>query len=76
MALRNLRVIGPDGDKTLAEWDTDAVSPDQLRQIEIEFDRRMEQGFFAADITDSRNVLINKFDPNAHILLIPPVKGG
>ena len=66
MALRNLRVIGPDGDKTLAEWDTDTASSEQLRQIEIEFDKKMQQGFFAADITGGRNVLIKKFDPNAH----------
>ena len=76
MALRNLRLIGPDGDKTLADWDTDTVSSERLQQIEIEFDRKMRKGFFAADITDGRNVLINKFDPNANILLIPPVKGG
>jgi hypothetical protein len=36
----------------------------------------MRQGFFAADITDGRNILIKKFDPNADTLLIPPVKGG
>ena len=76
MALRNLRLIGPDGDKTLADWDTDTVSTERLQQIEIEFERKMQQGFFAADITDGKNVLIRKFDPNANILLIPPVKGG
>jgi hypothetical protein len=36
----------------------------------------MRQGFFAADVTEGRNVLINKFDPKANILLIPRVRGG
>jgi hypothetical protein len=76
MALRNLRVIGPDGDTTLAEWDTDTVSSDELHEIESKFDRKMQQGFIAADITNGRNVLIKKFDRNAQILLIPQVKGG
>jgi hypothetical protein len=76
MALRNVRVIGPDGDKTLAEWDTDTVSPEQLDDIEAQFNQKMRQGFFAADITDGRNILIKKFDPEANILLIPRVRGG
>jgi len=76
MALRNVRVIGPDGDRTLAEWDTDTVSPEQLDEIEMQFNQKMRQGFFAADITDGRNVLIKKFDPKANILLIPRVRGG
>jgi len=76
MALRNVRVIGPDGDKTLAEWDTETVSREQLDEIEAQFQQKMRQGFFAADITDGRNVLINKFDPKANILLIPRVRGG
>jgi len=68
--------MGPEGDKHLAEWDTETVSSQQLREIEIEFEEKVRQGFFAADITDGRNVFINKFDANAEILLIPAVKGG
>jgi hypothetical protein len=64
------------GDKTLKEWDTEKLNPEQLREIETEFNSRMQQGFFAADITDGRNVLIKQFDPNADTLLIPAVKGG
>ena len=76
MALRNVRVIGPDGDKTLAEWDTETISQKQLDDIETQFNQKMRQGFFAADVTEGRNVLINKFDPKANILLIPRVRGG
>jgi len=65
-----------DGDKTLAEWDTETLSSQRRREIEMEFSAKMEQGFFAAAVAEGRNVLIRKFDPNADILLIPPVKGG
>ena len=76
MALRKMRVMGTAGDKTLAEWDTETLSSQRAREIEIDFDAKLRQGFFAADITDGRNILINKFDPNADTLLIPPVRGG
>jgi hypothetical protein len=76
MALRSIRMICAFGDKTLKEWDSEKLSPEQLREIEAEFNSRMQQGFFAADITDGRNVLIKQFDPNADTLLIPAVKGG
>ncbi len=64
------------GDKTLAEWDTGTVSPQQLGEIEREFNEKIAQGWFAADISDKRDVLIREFDPNAEILLIPRVQGG
>ena len=76
MALRKMRMLCAGGDRTLAEWDTDTVSPQQLEELEAEFNLRMKQGFFAADLTDGRNVLITRFDPNADTLLIPRVKGG
>jgi len=76
MALRKMRVMGTAGDKTLAEWDTETLSPERLHEIEVEFEAKRRQGFFAADITDGRNILVNKFDPNADTLLIPPVRGG
>ena len=76
MALRKLRMICAGGDKTLAEWDTETVSSQRLAGIEKEFKEKMAEGWFAADITDQRNVLIRKFDPNAEILLIPRVQGG
>ena len=76
MAVRKLCVLCPDGDRTLAEWDTCTITPDELRQIESEFEVKMRQGFFAADVTDGRNKLIKEFDRNAHILLIPRVQGG
>jgi len=76
MALRKMRVLCAGGDKTLAEWDAATVDAKQLNEIEAEFNARMRQGFFAADITDGRNVLVTKFDPNADTLLIPRVQGG
>jgi hypothetical protein len=39
-------------------------------------DRKGIQGWFAADISEKRDVLIREFDPNAEILLIPRVQGG
>lgn len=76
MALRKLRMMCAGGDKTLAEWDTDSVSDERLAEIENEFREKMAQGWFAADITDKKDVLIQNFDPDAEILLIPRVQGG
>ena len=76
MALKKLRMICAGGDKTLAEWDTDTVSPQRLVEIEKEFNDKVAQGWFAADISDKRDVLIREFDPHAEILLIPRVQGG
>jgi len=76
MALRKLRMICVDGDKTLAEWDTETVSPQRLAEIEREFNKKIADGWFAADITDKKDILIRKFDPDAEILLIPRVQGG
>jgi hypothetical protein len=69
-------MMGVCGDKTLAEWDTDTVTPERLAEIEKEFREKVAQGWFAADITDKRNVLIRDFDPQAEILLMPRVQGG
>jgi hypothetical protein len=76
MALKKLRMICAGGDKTLAEWDTETVTAQRLTEIETEFKEKMAQGWFAADISDKRDVLIREFDPNAEILLIPRVMGG
>jgi hypothetical protein len=64
------------GDKVIAEWNTDEISPDRLTEIETEFREKMAAGFFAVDIHEKRNQLIREFDPNAEILLIPRVQGG
>ena len=64
------------GDKVIAEWDTDEISPDRLTEIETEFREKMAAGFFAVDIHEKRNQLIREFDTNAEILLIPRVQGG
>ena len=76
MALRKLRMLSAAGDEALAEWDTETLSPQRLQEIESEFNEKMRQGFFAVDITEGRNQLIRKFDPNAETLLIPAVRGG
>jgi hypothetical protein len=76
MALKRLRMICAGGDKTLAEWDTETVSQQRLSEIEKEFKDKLAQGWFAADISEKRDVLIRDFDPNAEILLIPRVQGG
>ena len=76
MALKKLRMICAGGDKTLAEWDTEAVSQQRLAEIEREFNEKVAQGWFAADISEKRGVLIQQFDPNTNILLIPKVQGG
>lgn len=74
--IRSLRMICAGGDKELAKWNTETVSPERLAEIEKEFNEKMAQGYFAADISEKRNELIKKFDPNADILLIPRVQGG
>ena len=76
MALKKLRMICAGGDKVLAEWDTDTAGAQRLTEIEKEFNEKVAQGWFAADISDRRDVLIREFDPNAEIILIPRVQGG
>lgn len=76
MAVRKLRVLCAGGDQTLAQWDTETVTPERLAEIEREFRNKTAQGYWAADISDKRNVLIHEFDPKAEILLMPRVQGG
>jgi hypothetical protein len=76
MALRKMRMLCAGGDKTLAEWDTQTISQEQLDRIEAEFNSKMREGFLAADVTDGRNILIKKFNRNVETLLIPRVQGG
>ena len=76
MALRRLRMICAGGDKTLAEWESETVTQQRLADIEKEFNEKVAQGWFAADSSEKRDVLIREFDPNAEILLIPRVQGG
>ncbi len=74
--ITTMRMLCNEGDKVIAEWDTDTVSPKRLEEIETEFKQKMAQGWFAVDIHDKQNRLIREFDPNAEILLIPRVVGG
>ena len=74
--IATMRMLCNEGDKVIAEWNTDSVSPQRLAEIETEFKQKMAEGWFAVDIHDKQNRLIRKFDPNAEILLIPRVQGG
>jgi len=76
MTIRTLRMICAAGDKVLAEWDMETATPERLMEIEQEFDARIREGWFAADMRSQPDVLITKFDPDAEILLIPRVQGG
>lgn len=82
MALRKMRMISGGGDEILAEWDTETVSKEKLTEIEAEFNEKMKQGYFAANITvdnpfwGTDGKFIHEFDPNVEILLIPRVCGG
>jgi len=73
---RSIVKMSGKGDETVAEWDIETVSPERLEEIEKEFAQMTANGYFAADVTDKRNELIQKFDPNADILMIPNVQGG
>ncbi len=55
MALKKLRMICAGGDKTLAEWDTETVTQERLDEIEKEFNEKVAQGWFAADISDQED---------------------
>ena len=74
--IRTMRMICNQGDRVVAEWDTETVSSERLAEIETEFKAKMAAGWFAVDITEKRDRLIRQFDPNAEILLIPRVQGG
>ena len=74
--IRTMRMICNQGDRVIAEWNTETTSPERLAEIETEFKQRMAGGWFAVDIDEKRNKLIREFDPDAEILLIPRVVGG
>ena len=76
MAIRYLRQMSSKGDTVLKTWDTETVSPDQLKAIENEFNAKTKAGYFAADITDGKNEIITTFNPNADTLLLPRMVGG
>lgn len=73
---RTLRKLSQQGDELIAEWEPTTVRRRRLEEIEREFNLLQQKGYFAADITDGRDLLIDKFDPDAEILMIPRVQGG
>lgn len=68
-----LRMMSGKGDSVVAEWD-ETTAGDRLDEIEAEFNKRMKEGYFAADL--SSNELIDKFDAGTDMLLIPRMTGG
>ena len=57
-----MRMLCHQGDKVVAEWDTETVSPQRLTEIETEFKEKMAAGWFAVDINEKRNQLIRDFE--------------
>lgn len=76
MAKRTMRKMSPMGDEPVAEYEVGVTSEAEMKKFESEFKAWVKNGGVAADITDQRDVLIDKFDPKADILLIPRVQGG
>ena len=73
---RTMRVMSTNGDDQIAEYEVGVTSPERLAEIEVEFKDFMRKGFTPADITDQRDTIIDKFNPNADILMIPRIQGG
>ena len=61
------------GDELVAEW-TETTSPAELEKIEAEFNQKMAEGYFAANL--ETNEIVDKFDPKVDMLLIPRMQGG
>ena len=74
--LRTIRKLAASGDDLVAEWNPETVSAERLAEIEQEFNGLMQRGYVAADITDGRNTLVEQFDANADLLMLPKVCGG
>jgi hypothetical protein len=70
-----MKIMDPSG-HTTREWDT--TDSESIATMETEFDRLMEQGYLAFEISPSRenDKLIHKFNPDANIILSPKVGGG
>jgi hypothetical protein len=64
------------GDDKVAEYEVGVTTPERLAEIEAEFKKFQKEGWLAADVTDKKDELIQKFDPKADILLIPRMRGG
>ena len=62
------------GDEVLCEWDTATISDTELAKIESEFNQKVKEGYFAADLQS--NEIIKNFDSNTDILLLPRMAGG
>ena len=69
-----MRRMSGKGDELVAEWDPATVSEERLLEIEKEFKDWQGKGGFAGNLDNEE--LIETFDPNANILLIPKIQGG
>lgn len=74
--LRTMVKMSGKGDEKVAEYDVETRSPDQLQEIETEFNAMIAKGYSAFNITDKENEQMRAFDPNADILMVPCIQGG
>lgn len=70
---RIMRKMSGKGDECVAEWN-ETASAEELAKIEKEFNELTKAGYWAADMDKSE--IIQKFDPNANILMMPKMAGG
>lgn len=72
--IHKIRKMSGKGDQTVCEWDTETTTADRLAEIEMEFGAMMKRGYIPADL--ATNELIDKFNPQTDILMIPKMQGG
>lgn len=72
--IRKMRCMSGAGDHTVTEWDTETLTAERLTELETEFNQRMKDGYFAANL--QTETLVKEFDPNADTLFIPRMQGG
>ena len=71
-----LRKLSSGGDTEVARWDPQTVTPERLAEIEAEFQALQKRGYFAVNVTNGKDMLVDAFNPNADLLMIPRVQGG
>lgn len=69
---RSMSCMSAAGDDVVAEWDVEA-SPERMAEVEAEFNAKMKEGYFAADL--ATNEVIHEFR-DTDIVLIPRITGG
>ena len=69
---RSMSMMNHKGDEVVAEWDVEC-SPERMAEVEKEFNQKLKEGFFAADL--NTNEVIHEFR-DTDIVLIPKITGG